>query len=312
MRETNTMSWNRPFDLGSRLVGMAALACLVGCAHAPVGTYATPEEAVQAVAEFADSNDPALAAEVFGPTGAELLESGDPAEDREDAQQVRALIQEKVVFEELDPDTRIAVLGEDAWPFPLPLVQEDGRWRFDVEQGREELLNRRIGGNELLALASLHAYVDAQGEYHAGSWDGKPHCYARRFLSTADHHDGLYWPATEAQHESPLGPFYAEADMNRAEGSGPQPFQGYYFRILESQGKHAPGGARSYVDAKGLMTRGFAAVAWPAKYGNSGIMSFLVNQQGIIFQKDLGAETETAITGVTSYDPDPSWAPTRD
>lgn len=305
------MNLDRLCDLGLRLAGVAVLAALVGCAHAP-GTYATPEEAVQAIAEIAGTGDAAKAEEIFGPSGAELLQSGDEVGDREDALAVKALILEKVAFEEPDPHTRIAVLGDDGWQFPLPLVMNDGRWRFDAELGREELLNRRIGQNELLALASLHEYVDAQGEYHAGSWDGRPHCYARRFLSTPDQHDGLYWPATEEQFESPLGPLYADAATERVADAGPQPFQGYYFRILEGQGAHAPGGARSYVDGKGLMTRGFAAVAWPAKYGNSGVMSFLVNQQGIIFQKDLGPETETAIAGVRAYDPDASWAPTRD
>ncbi len=307
------MNLDRLCDFGLRLGVVVALAALVGCAHAPAGTFATPEEAVEAIAEIAGTGDSAKAEELFGPSGAELLQSGDIAADREDALQVKALILEKVAFEDPDPDTRIALLGDEGWQFPMPLVQEKGRWRFDAEQGREELLNRRIGNNELLALASLHAYVDAQGEYRAGSWDGKPHGYARRFLSSPDQHDGLYWPAAEDQYESPLGPLYAEADTERAaDSSGPQPFHGYYFRILESQGPRAPGGAHSYVDEKGLMTRGFAAVAWPAKYGNSGIMTFLVNQQGIVFQKDLGPETETTIKGVQTYEPDSSWAPTRD
>ena len=306
------MNLDRLYDLGLRLGLVAALAALVGCAHAPAGTYATPEDAVQAIAEIAGTGDTAKAEEIFGPSGTELLQSGDEAADREDALKVKELILEKVAFEDPDPETRIAVLGEEGWQFPLPLVLDKGRWRFDAELGREELLNRRIGNNELLALASLHAYVDAQVEYRAGSWEGRPHCYARRILSSADYHDGLYWPATDDQHESPLGPLFAEAATDWVEGSGPQPFHGYYFRILESQGARAPGGARSYVDAKGLMTRGFAAVAWPAKYDNSGIMSFLVNQQGIIFQKDLGPETETIIKDLTTYDPDASWAPTRD
>ncbi len=306
------MNLDRLCDLGLRLGMMAALAALVGCARGPAGTFATPEEAVQAVAEIAGTGDAAKAELVFGPSGAELLQSGDELADREDALRVKQLILEKVVFESKDPSTKIAVLGEDGWQFPLPLVLENGRWRFDADRGREELLNRRIGRNELLALASLRAYVDAQSEYRSGSWDGRPHSYARRFLSGEGQHDGLYWPASEGQHESPLGPLYAEAADDLSEGDGPRPFHGYYFRILEAQGAHAPGGGRSYIDAQGLMTRGFAAVAWPSKYGNSGIMSFLVNQQGIIFQKDLGDETEATIKGVTTYDPDASWAPTRD
>jgi hypothetical protein len=194
----------------------------------------------------------------------------------------------------------------------LPLVLNEGRWRFDVAGGREELLNRRIGRNELLVLASLHAYVDAQREYLAGGWAGKPPAYARRFLSSEGARDGLYWPAVEGEEESPLGPLYAEAASSHAQEAGPQPFHGYYFRILEAQGPSAPGGARSYLDKKERLTRGFAAIAWPAKHGNSGVMTFKVNQQGIVFQKDLGPETEAAVAAIEAYDPDESWHPTGD
>jgi hypothetical protein len=204
------------------------------------------------------------------------------------------------------------VLGKEEWWFPLPLVLKEGRWRFDAAGGREELLNRRIGRNELLVLASLHAYVDAQREYFAGGWAGRPPAYARRIRSSEGARDGLYWPAGEGEEESPLGPLYAEAASSRQQGAGPQPFHGYYFRILEGQGPGAPGGARSYLDKKDRLTRGFAAIAWPAKHGNSGIMTFQVNQQGIVFQKDFGPETETAVAAIDVYDPDESWYPTGD
>ena len=165
----------------------------------------------------------------------------------------------------------------------------------------------------LLALASLHAYVDAQREYFAGGWAGKPPAYARRIRSSEGAHDGLYWPAGEGEAESPLGPLFAEAARSRAqEAAGPQPFHGYYYRILEAQGRNAPGGARSYLDKKDRLTRGFAAIAWPAKHGNSGIMTFQVNRQGIVFQKDLGPATETAVAAIDAYDPDESWQPTGD
>jgi hypothetical protein len=226
-----------------------------------------------------------------------MLQSGDEAEDREDGLRVKAMILEKVAFEDVDEKTKIALLGNDAWPFALPLTLVDGRWRFDVEAGREELLNRRIGSNELEALASLHAYVDAQREYASKARDAKPASYARKVWSSDGAHDGLYWEAAEGEEASPLGPLFAEAAADRAESSGPIPFNGYYFRLLESQGKNAPGGERSYLDEQGAMTKGFAAVAWPAKYENSGVMTFQVNQQGIIFQKDLGDETEAAVAG---------------
>jgi hypothetical protein len=154
--------------------------------------------------------------------------------------------------------------------------------------------------------------VDAQREYFSQPRDGKPPAYARRFWSSEGTHDGLYWPTAEGEPESPLGPLLAEAEAARDPRAAPQPFHGYQFRILEAQGKNAPGGERSYLDEQGAMTKGFAAIAWPAKYGNAGIMTFQVNQQGVIFQKDLGAETDSIVAGTTAYDPDASWAPDPD
>ena len=305
----NTANELRSFCL--TLVGVLVLATLVACSPAP-GTYKTPEDAVKALADVAGSGDTKKAEEMFGADGVELLKSGDDAADREDALRVKAMIQEKVAFEDLDETTKAAVIGNEEWWFPLPLVLEKGRWRFDAVAGREELLNRRIGRNELNALASLHAYVDAQREYFARGSGGKPPAYARRVRSSEGAHDGLYWSVAEGEQESPLGPLLADASLETAQTSGPQPFHGYYFHILEGQGKSAPGGERSYLDKKGRMTKGFAAVAWPSKYGNSGIMTFQINQQGMVFQKDLGAETETAAAAITAYDPDESWRPTRD
>lgn len=294
------------------VAGVAVLAMLAACSPAPPGTYATPEEAVQALGKLAGTGDREKTEVMFGAEGVELFESGDPIADREDALRVKAMIAEKVAFADLDASSKAAVLGNEQWWFPLPLELKEGRWRFDVADGREELLNRRIGRNELLALASLHAYVDAQREYFTGGWAGKPPAYARRIRSSEGAHDGLYWPAGEGAEESPLGPLFADADSLVRQETGPQPFHGYYFRIVEAQGASAPGGARSYLDKKDRLTRGFAAVAWPAKHGNSGIMTFQVNQQGIVFQKDLGPETEAAVAAIEAYDPDESWHPTGD
>src|SRR5688572_3780797 len=294
------------------LFGAVVLCALAACAPAPAGTYSTPEEAVQALADLAGSGDMKKAEEMFGADGVELLQSGDPVADREDALRVKSMIAEKVAFEDLGEKSKAAIIGNEGWSFPLPLVLEDGRWRFDAVTGREELLNRRIGRNELGALASLHAYVDAQREYMAAGRDGKARSYARRFRSSEGAHDGLYWAVAEGEEESPLGPLYAGAAKDAVQTAEPQPFHGYLFRIVEGQGKNAPGGERSYLDKKGLMTRGFAAIAWPAKYGNSGIMTFQVNQQGIIFQKDLGDETDAAVATIKAYDPDESWHPTGD
>lgn len=287
------------------------MAAVAACSPAP-GTYSTPEAAVAALGDLAGSGDLKRVEEMFGAEGVELFQSGDEVADREDALRVKAMIAEKVAFEDLDDMTKAAVLGKEAWWFPLPLVLEDGRWRFDVAGGRDELLNRRIGRNELYALASLHAYVDAQREYLAGGTAGDPPAYARYIRSADGARDGLYWPVAEGEKESPLGPLLADAATTRPRDAAPVPFHGYYFRILEAQGSGAPGGAHSYLDKKGRLTRGFAAVAWPSKYGNSGIMTFQVNQQGIVFQKDLGAETEQAVASINSYDPDETWEPTGD
>jgi hypothetical protein len=294
------------------LAAVMGLTAIAACSRAPAGTFATPEAAVQALSDLIGSGDGSKAEEMFGADGVELLKSGDDVADREDADRVKAMILEKVVFEDLDEKTKAVVIGNEGWPFAVPLILEEGRWRFDAETGREELLNRRIGRNELLALASLHAYVDAQREYFSAGRDGNPPAYARRIRSSEGAHDGLFWPVQEGDVESPLGPLFADAADESLKGAGPQPFHGYYFRILEGQGKNAPGGERSYLDKNGRMTRGFAAIARPAKYGNSGIMTFQVNQQGLIFQKDLGPETEAAVAAMKAYDPDDSWHPTGD
>ena len=294
------------------LVGAVLVAMLAACSKAPPGTYATPEEAVQELGKNAGSGDAKKTEEMFGADSLDLFRSGDDVADHEDAMRVKAMIQEKLAFQDLDEKTKAAVIGNEEWILPIPLVLENGRWRFDAAAGREELLNRRIGRNELSALASLHAYVDAQREYKTQGRDRNAPSYARRFRSTEGKHDGLYWPVAEGEAESPLGPLYADAAKEQLQATEQLPFHGYYFKILEVQGKNAPGGERSYLDKKGLLTGGFAAVAWPAKYGNSGVMTFQINQQGIVFQKDLGAETERVAPAIAAYDPDDSWNPTRD
>jgi hypothetical protein len=197
--------------------------------------------------------------------------------------------------------------------FPIPLVQEGKEWRFDVEAGRDEITNRRVGRNEISTIATLHAYVDAQREYQSEGRDGRPPMYAEHLMSQPGKHDGLYWETKEGEPESPLGPLVADA---AEEGyvphyTGDGAYHGYRYRILRSQGSNAPGGPKNYIQS-GIMTGGFAAVAWPAKYGNSGVMTFLVNHRGIVFQKDLGENTDAAVQKIASFDPDSSWTPTAD
>jgi hypothetical protein len=290
------------------------LACSVGlllsaCSSSGTARFATPDEAVQRLLDSAEDED--AAEELLGAGGFEMLSSGDEVADRQDFERVVALAREQLAFEDLDPDRKLALLGSEGWEFPIPLVREDGLWRFDVEAGREEILNRRVGRNELSTLETLRVMVEAQREYAGQSDGGRPGPYATRILSSEGRRDGLYWPVEEGEPESPLGPFVAEAfeEGYRDQEAKPIPYHGYFFRLLTAQGANAPGGARNYLDEKGQLTRGFAFVAWPATHDNSGVMTFVVNQQGIVFQKDFGPVENVP---VTSYDPDASWTPTSD
>lgn len=288
----------------------AALALTTACKREPIDSFTSPEQAIERLSELLGTGR--APEELFGPEGPALLSSGDPEADREDALRVKKLIQERVEFEDYGENAKIAFLGKDDWPLPFPLVQENGRWRFDIDGGRSELLSRRIGRNELLVLESLHAVVDAQREYRGLGIDGSP-AYAIKFMSTPGTRDGLYWPVAEGEAESPLGPFVAEASIgDRDANTEPEPFRGYYFRMLTGQSADAPGGARSYFGPGGRMTSGFAVLAWPAKYGNSGVMTFQVSESGMVFQKDLGAETAQIASGITAYSPDATWEPTPD
>ncbi|HWX20532.1 MAG TPA: DUF2950 domain-containing protein, partial [Candidatus Binatia bacterium] len=204
--------------------------------------------------------------------------------------------------------------GADAWPFPIPLAKADGQWRFDTEAGRQEVLNRRVGGNELGALSVCRAYLEAQREYAAKDRDGDEVLeYAQRLRSTPGKHDGLYWPLRAGDEQSPLGPLIAAARVEgyrrqaRIMTDEPSPYHGYYFKILTKQGKHAPGGKYDYI-INGHMIGGFALAAWPAEWGNSGVMSFIVNQQGKIYEKNLGPKTAMLAKAMTRYEPDRTWS----
>ena len=293
-------------------LALVALAGLSSCRSTPLATFATPEEAVQKLIAAAD--DQAAADQLLGAGGFSLLRSGDDVADRQDFEAVTALAREQIAFEDVDPDRKIALLGKDRWELPIPIVREGSGWRFDVEAGREEILNRRVGRNELSTTATLRAIVEAQREYATEGHDGKPPAFADRLLSSEGKHDGLFWPTAEGEPDSPLGPLVADASE---EGYGksdekPTPYHGYYYRLLTAQGAAAPGGAHSYVDKEGRLTGGFAVVAWPATYDNSGVMTFVVNQQGIVFQQDFGADTASNAEKIKAYDPDTNWSPTVD
>jgi hypothetical protein len=312
---THDMNTNPP-AIGRLLTLVAAFGTFCGCAGTgvsrPSATFPNPEAAMLALADVIGTHDEARIDALFGDGGIELLESGDEVADREDAMNVKLKIREKLAFEDQDATTKIAVIGNEAWPLPIPLVLEDGAWFFDVQAGKEEIENRRVGRNELSTLRSMHEYVDAQREYHAEGRDGEPQAYAKKVISSQGKHDGLFWPTAENEPESPFGPQIAMAAREGYEKDGAQPiaFHGYYYRTLTAQGARAPGGALSYLDDAGRLTRGFALLAWPAKYGSSGVMTFTVSARGIVYQKDLGEATETAAARIHAFDPDDSWDPT--
>ncbi|MHC1764495.1 MAG: DUF2950 domain-containing protein [Verrucomicrobiia bacterium] len=279
--------------------------------------FATPEQAVSALAAAARTQDTNALRGIFGPAVADL-ENPDRVQAAHDLTVFTAAFdQTRRVVRESDSRCTLEV-GERFWPFPVPLVKKGGQWFFDTEAGKEELLNRRIGGNELNALQAVRAYVAAQREYVEQDRDGDAVLeYAQKFISSPGTKDGLYWPPEFKGDISPLGPLVARAQgqgytaQSREKEDAPVPFHGYYFTILTGQGQHAPGGRYHYV-INGNMIGGFALVAWPADYGNSGIMTFMVNQQGRVYQNDLGPRTARIVGKIEAYDPDQTWSVSPD
>jgi hypothetical protein len=273
-------------------------------------TFSSPEEAVKAAIAAARSNNDKELLAIFGPQAKEILSSGDPVADKQRrAEFVAAYDQTNRLSTE--GEDRILIVGKQDWPFPIPVVQKGQSWMFDTEKGKQEVLNRRIGENELFTIQTMLAVVDAEREYAMKDRDRNGLLeYAQKFVSAPGKQDGLYWTAKGGEPQSPLGPIMTQA---RAEGyraappSGtPYPYHGYYYRILTAQGKEAAGGAYSYL-VKGKMIGGFAVVAYPAEYGNSGIMTFIVNHDGKVFQKNLGSNTASAAKSMKEYNPDKTW-----
>lgn len=271
--------------------------------------FSSPEEAVKAAIAAARSNNDKELLAIFGAQAKEILFSGDPVADKQRrAEFVAAYDQANRLS--TDGEDRILIAGKQDWPFPIPIVKKGQSWMFDTEQGKQEVLNRRIGGNELFTIQTMLAIVDAEREYAMKDRDRNGLLeYAQKFLSDPGKKNGLYWEAKAGEPESPLGPIMVQA---RSQGYGakittaPGPYHGYNYRILTAQGKDAPGGAYSYL-VKGKMIGGFAVVAYPAEYGNSGIMTFIVNYDGKVFQKNLGPNTAAAAKSMKEYNPDKTW-----
>ena len=275
-------------------------------------TFSSAEEAVKAAIAAAKKNDEKDLVAIFGPGSTELLHSGDPIADKQRRADFLKAYDEKNRLVTQGEDT-ILVVGKGDWPFPIPLVKKDNGWAFDAAKGKEEVLNRRIGQNELNTIQVALAYVDAQREYAMKDRDGDGLLeYARSFRSEPSKKNGLYWEVKSGEEQSPLGSLFAQAQKAgytpKGSGAGQTaaPYHGYFYKILEAQGKNAPGGAYSYL-VKDNMLGGFALVAYPAEYGNSGVMTFVVNHDGKVFQKDLGKNTGTVAAAMKEYNPDKTW-----
>lgn len=271
-------------------------------------TFASAEQAVDALMAAVKGGNADEIVEVLGPDGRDLADSGDPVADKATREKFESAYEKAHKIEQHGDARSILIIGEDEFPFPIPIISEGGVWRFDTDAGAEEILARRIGENELAAVQSALAYVDAQREYAEVDHDGKGVQYARKFVSSDGQKDGLFWPTSEGEPESPLGPLVVNARIEgyAAQSGEPEPFHGYFFRILTSQGGDASGGAQDYVVGD-RMIGGFALIAVPADYDNSGIMTFIVDQDGVVFQKDLGPETQSEAAKIQEFNPDSSW-----
>ncbi|EGV20445.1 DUF2950 domain-containing protein [Thiocapsa marina] len=277
--------------------------------------FETPDAAVMALIDASEAEGRDALYAVLGSDLDELV-SGDPVADAADRRSFVELAREEADLEDETEDSAILSIGPNDWPFPIPLAKDDEGWYFDTRAGVEELLDRRVGLNELHAVATARAFVDAQREYAAADPNGDGiGVYASRLWSTDGKRDGLYWPTREGEPDSPMGPLVGEAVdegyRTGEAGQRPRPYHGYYFRILTAQGPAAPGGARSYLE-DGRLVGGFGLVAWPTSYGNSGIMSFQVNQRGIVYEGDLGDDTGGVAASIDAYDPGDGWEPVVD
>ena len=274
-------------------------------------TFSSAAEAAEAFAAAAQNNDEATMLAILGPSGRDLISSGDPVADKERHDTFAAKYRASHQFAGAADGRTFLYIGEENWPTPIPLRQNGSQWYFDTEYGKQEIFFRRIGSDELDSIKVCGAIADAQRDYHSALHDGaSEHQYAQKFRSTAGTQDGLYWEVKAgAQPDSPLGPLVAEAASEGYQHTGqPHPFHGYFYRLLTGQGPNAPGGAKSYLVA-GKITGGFALVAYPVSYRDSGVMTFIVNQDGQIYQKDLGPDTDQIASEMAAYDPDATWQP---
>ena len=299
----------------------SSLLCIISQAAPEVAApptqkqFETPELAAASLVEALTTFQVPVLKEILGPDSEDLISSEDPVMDKERALTFAAKAKEKQTIEidSENPNQAILAVGEDAFPLPIPIIKKDGKWSFDTETGHAEILNRRIGSNELDAITICHGFVEAQHEYASTKHDDSfVHQYAQRIISTPGKQDGLAWKNTDGTWEGPVGEEIAKAlEQGYTEKNKPQPYHGYYFKVLKGQGPTAPLGQLDFV-IKGAMIGGFALAAAPAEYQVTGVKSFIVSHTGIVYEKDLGPETLDAFQKMELFDPDASWQPTED
>jgi Protein of unknown function (DUF2950) len=304
--------------LSPRLLLLAFLLPLAACNHASnneaatpsTKAFASPDGASNALLAAAKAGDQNTILAIFGPDSKEVIYSGDAVQDKNAADRFVTAYGVMHRWRKMPDGSQMLLVGADNYPFPIPLKKNgDGQWFFDTAAGKDEVLSRRIGRNELAIIEVCGAVADAQAEYFAHPHDGQPaKQYAMKFISDDGKQNGLFWKPTEGQPASPLGPLAASASAEgyKANPNAHTAFHGYYFRMLTGQTDKAPGGAKDYV-VNGKMTGGFAFVAYPAQYGNSGVMTFMINQDGVLLQKDLGKTTSETVAAMNQFDPDSAW-----
>ncbi len=322
-----TMETIRQRSLFCKLQGMAMTATFLvtaavvfawsmpGAGAATQRSFSSPEDALKTLVEVVKEKDMALLDQIFEPSGQELR-SGDTVQDAAEFDELARYLAEKATLEKESDSKVILHIGNESWPFPIPIVKKDNHWFFDTVAGKEEILNRRIGENELTAILVCRTYVTAQREYTLKDWDGDGlFVYAQKLRSDPGKRNGLFWRAAPGEALSPLGELVVKARMEGYKKKTavfkedePTPFHGYYFKILTRQSKNAPGGKYNYI-INGNMVGGFALVAFPSNWGKSGVMTFIVNQQGKVYQKNMGLNTTKLAREMKSYNPDKTWAP---
>ena len=300
------LHWANASKLAAVVILLTGCFCTRSTAQQPgQKTFPSAEDASEALVTAAQSNDGKAMLDILGADGKQIVSSGDETEDAESRANFVKRYQEMHRLVKEPDGTTVLYIGAHNWPTPRPLVNKGNSWYFDTEAGKEEILYRRIGRNEISAIRVCQELVAAQKEYYAAQHNE----YAQKILSDEGQHNGLYWKAADAEPQSPVGPLVAAADARgyaKTQDGAPTPYRGYYYLILTRQGKDGPGGARSYI-VNGKMTGGFAFVAYPAEYRSSGVMTFIANADGVVYEKDLGKKTDVLAKAIKEYNPNSSW-----